>query len=427
LPRRFPLILVGLLTAAAFGPYVAGSVRTEQLAVYGAGAILLPFAFIHARPYFPVLLPWMLMILVALLGVIPPTAYDSIYAPANMFSSIDNLLLPVVVMLLTWTLVPVAMAGAALRVAAAVIAWGAALNAVLGIIGTRTDISQYLRFFWGGGEGETTADRAADLGRLSGIFNQPAEAGVVYGIAGLLAVWRFRHKPKTMLLLLTLICVGGMLCVSKVFIFGGVPLILIYLWKSRSGGGKLGVMFSAAIVAVGVAQSGLLQQWIGFNYLARWFVPVEDQGLIEFYSAGRWNSGAGMVDVFDSVMQTRALTGFGIQGLAVPYDSAWTEAAVLAGVLGLVLLGLVYLCLWRMAGRIAEAEARTLGLFVTVFLIGASLGIPSLTVNRASTIVWVVLGLLCLMAKQEAKPATTPYTFPNGENSRNRTPALGRN
>lgn len=400
-PKRFPLFIVGLLTLATFGPYVTGSIRTEQLAVYGVAApILLLTAFTLVRPHLPILLAWAALIMVALLGLIPPTAYSSNYLPANMFSSIDNLALPLFVMLLLWSVVPAAAAGPALRVAAAVTAWGAALNGALSIIGTRTDLSTYLRFFWGASGGETTAERAAQLGRLSGIFNQPAEAGVVYGLAGLLAVWRFKDKPKTLILLLSLICVGGMLCVSKVFILGGAPLILFYLWKSRSIGGKLGVMFCTAVVAVGVAQSGLFQEWSGFNYLARLFTPAQDQGLVEFYSAGRWNSDAGMVDVFDTVMRTRALTGFGIQGLSVPYDSAWTEAAVLAGVLGMVLLGLVYMGVWRVARRIPEAGVRTLGSFVAVFLAGASLGIPSLTANRAATLVWVVLALLCLAAKE---------------------------
>ncbi|MDT0193788.1 hypothetical protein Q9R30_00280 [Arthrobacter sp. AB6] len=401
-PKRFPLFLVGVLTAAAFGPYVTGNIRTEQLAVYGAAAVLLPFTVAFTRPYIPVILPWSGLILASVMGLIPPTAHSSNYPPANMLSSIDNLFLPLVVMLLVWSVVPVSMAARALHLAAAAVAVGAALNGVLGIIGTRMDLSGYLRIFWGGGggEGETTAERAAELGRLSGIFNQPAEAGVVYGMAGILAVWRFRRRPKMMVLILTLICIGGLLCVSKVFIFGGLPLILGYVWVSRTGARKLWALFSAAVAAAGVAQSGFLQQWTGFNYLARLFVPAENQGLVEFYSAGRWNAEAAMLDVFEAVFRTRALLGFGLGGLGVSYDSAWTEAVVLAGVAGLVLLAFVYLGLWWMARRIEDAGVRMLGIFITLFLAGASLGIPSLTVNRASTIVWVVLALLGLMAKQ---------------------------
>src|SRR5690242_13842992 len=38
-----------LVTVAAFGPYVASGVRTEQLVVYGIAALLLPFAAVQLR------------------------------------------------------------------------------------------------------------------------------------------------------------------------------------------------------------------------------------------------------------------------------------------------------------------------------------------------------------------------------------------
>lgn len=397
--RSFPIFMVGMITAAAFGPYLVGSIRTEQMVVYGAAVSLLPLTFNRIRPYFPVIIPWLGLVLVAAMGMVPPTAHGP-HNAGNPTSTIDNLALPIVVMLLIWATVPKPMAQRGLRTAATVITFGAALNGLLGIIGTRTDIGTWLRPFWSGGDGVTTAERAAELGRLSGIFNQPAEAGLVYGLAGLLAVWRFRDRPKTMLILLTLISMGGLLCVSKVFILGGIPLILIYLLVSKTGAGRLGLLFSLGLLAFGVAQSGIFQQWTGFNYLARLVAPKQNQGLIEFYSAGRWNEGAGMTGILDLVKQRRPLTGFGLKGLKVPYDSGWTEAAVVAGILGICILGIVFLALLMMTRKIEDPRLRTLARFIVAFLIGASLGLPALTANRAATMVWVVLGLFCLMAKQ---------------------------
>lgn len=410
---KFPLILVGVLTASAFGPYLVGNIRTEQLGIYGAAVTLLPFTFVRARPYLPVFLPWIAIIVVALLGLIPPTAHSSVYEPGNMLSSLDNLVLPIMILLLVWGIVPTDQVQQSLRIVASITVYAAAANGVLSIVGTSTDISTYLRPFWGAEGGQTTADRAAELGRLSGIFNQPAEAGVMYGIAGILAVWRYRHKPKTLLLLLALISVGGMLCVSKVFILGGIPLILAYLWMARAGLGRAGMLFGVALTALGIAQSGLLQQWTGYNYLARLFAPSQDQGLIEFYSAGRWNEDAGMISVFDAVIRSRPITGFGISGLQVPYDSAWTEAAVVAGFLGVFFLAAVYGSLLMMARRVEDGGLRLLATFIVLFLLGASLGIPALTANRASTVVWVVLGLLCLAGREaeKAKPANLPQPY----------------
>lgn len=404
--RRFPLFLVGALTLASFGPYLIGSIRTEQLAVYSSAAVLLPFMFVRMRPYVPLLATWALLLFVPLLGLIPPSAHTIVYGKGSLLSNIDNLALPVVIMCVLWAVVPPEIAKHTLRVAATIVAFGAAANGVLSIVGTTTDISPYLRAFWSGEAGQTTAERAAELGRLSGIFNQPAEAGVVYGLAGLLTVWRFQRTPKTMLFLLTLISIGGTLCVSKVFILGGIPFILVYLWLSRSGSGKLGILFSVVLLSFGVAQTGIFQQWTGFNYLARLFTPAQNQGVIEFYSAGRWNEGAHMSSVFETIMDTRPLTGFGISGLQVAYDSAWTEAMVLGGLTALVLMSAVFVSLLRMARRISDSGMKTLATFVVLFLIGASLGIPALTANRAATIVWVVLSILCLAAKDVHETAS---------------------
>lgn len=409
--RRFPLLMVGILAASAFGPYLMANIRTEQLAVYGAAALLVPLTFIRARPYLPLIVPWVGLILVSLLGLIPPAASTPSHKAGTLLAGVDNLALPLVIMMLVWSIVPASSAVRALSVVAAIIVWSAAANGLLSMVGTQVDLSAYLRPFWSGDVGETTAERAAQLGRLSGIFNQPAEAGVVYGVAGILAVWRYTHKPKTTLLLLALISIGGMLCVSKVFILGGIPLILIYLWKSRAGIGKVGLLFGAAVVAGGVAQSGFFQEWTGFNYLARLIAPDENQGLIEFYSAGRWNGDAGMMGVFDVVLESSPVFGFGLAGIQVPYDSAWTEVMVFAGVLGAFLLCVVYLVIFRMARRLAARDLNLMATFLALFLAGASLGIPSLTVNRASTIVWVVLALLCMMVvKPNPMAARDMYT-----------------
>lgn len=406
---RLPAIVVGVMAAAAFGPYtpfLVGGVRTEQFAVYALAFVLFPFLLFRAKPYLSVLLPWMLLIIVAVTAGIPPTAHGLVYASGSLVSSADNLVLPLAVMLLVWAVVPPAKAIKALVLFATITIWASVTNALISIVGTRMDLSPFLRVFWSGSDGETTAERAAQLGRFSGIFNQPAEAGVIYGLAGLLAIWRYRHKPRLMLAILGIISVGGLLSVSKIFIFGGLPLILLYLWLSRSGTGRIGLVFSTGLVVLGVAQSGLFQQWIGFNYLARLFAPVQNQSTIEFYSAGRWNEDAETLETFSAVLRTRPLTGFGISGLDVPYDSAWTEAIVLAGIFGLFLLGIVFVALFRMALRIGNADLRLLGLLTVAFLIGSSLGLPDLTANRVATVVWLLLGILCLVSKSATrKPA----------------------
>jgi hypothetical protein len=188
---RFPVVLIVVMTVAAFGPYLISGIRTEQAVVYGAIALLFPMVLMSTRPYFPIITLWLSIILILMLGLIPPTPYGAVYQPNGAASTLDNYGLPVIVMLLVWSAVREGQARLVLPVFAAVTVWLTALNGLISIIGTRVDLSEYLRRFWSEAGIGTTAENAAQLGRLSGIFNQPSEAGVMYGIAGLLAVWRY--------------------------------------------------------------------------------------------------------------------------------------------------------------------------------------------------------------------------------------------
>lgn len=89
---------------------------------------------------------------------------------------------------------------------------GMAIDGLLAIFGTQLDLTPLLRGFWSGGEVVTTAERANEMGRLSGVFNQTAEAGVAYGIAGLLAIYLHQTRPLRMVLFISLITAGGFYC-----------------------------------------------------------------------------------------------------------------------------------------------------------------------------------------------------------------------
>lgn len=403
--QKFVVVAVA---CAAFGPYVFGPLRTEQLAVYGLMAALLPFRLIHLRTAggLKLLIAWAAVILVALLEVVFPSDFHAMWDSGQVLAGLDNLVLPLAVMLLVWSTVSREHAPGLLRTVGRVVVWLAALNGLLAVLQTRTNLSPYLAMFWGSGEndGPSTSYNAATLGRFSGIFNHPAEAGVVYGLAGLLAIYLYKTQNRKLFLALTLIVVGGLISVSKVFILGGLPLIVIYLWRSRTVGGKAGFLVTSLLVAGGISQTGWFQSWSGFTYLTRLLVPAQDQGLVEFYTAGRWNEGSTLTSVIDEVMRVSPLWGVGAGGWKVPYDSGWTEVLVVAGIFGAVLHGIVFLGILAIGRGTLDPARRRLALFVAVFLIGADLGIASLTANRVATIVWLILALLVLAAKQAPEP-----------------------
>lgn len=409
----WPRLLVAVLCLAAFGPYLVGSIRAEQLAVYAMAPLVL-FAFMNLRSWtFGLLAAWSAIVFVSLLGVAFPYRGPSPWAGGPLVAGLDNLLLPLMVMLGIWSLVPPAAALPALRTAGRVVVWAAAVNAALAIVSAMwPPLLKSLRPFWSTEASvSTVSELAMQMGRYSGIFNQPAEAGLVYAVASVLAVWVFARRPVAMYLLLTLITVGGMFSVTKVYLLVGLPVTIVLLFLTRRAAGKVGLFIVVWLVAVLLGSASFFQQWSGLDMLTRLFEGPEGSSAVRFYTAGRWNEDSPMLAAVDFILQNSALTGVGTGGLLVAYDSQITETIIVSGVLGIAALVVVFVLLLRWFLRIKEPNLRPVAIAFWCVLVGAAAGLPALTANRAATVVWVVASLLVLVAvhqRSEAKVALAP-------------------
>ncbi|MDJ0324450.1 hypothetical protein QMG61_11835 [Cryobacterium sp. PH31-AA6] len=395
--------IVAIIALSTFGPYVAGSIRTEQIAVYGASLVILPFTIsaLRTRGGLRLLIPWVLYITIALLGVVFPSLIVARWEPGSVLAGVDNMLLPLMILMILWSVVPGTSASALLQIFARIIVVGMAVNGVLAMISTRVDLSGILRPFWGNAASvSTTAELAALLGRFGGIFNQPAEAGALYGIAGLLAVFTLADRPGRLVLVLIPIVIGGLISVSKIFILGGIPLILFYWLKSGRRRSPVVGLFSLAIVALGIVQSGLLDKWIGFSYLTRLVNPTEG-GLVSFYSSGRTGDGSSAALIAAETLRVSPLTGVGAGGWKVPYDSFFSESLAVGGILGFALQLCVFAGIFTLAYQTKDPSRRLFTYLFAIFVAGAALGFSPLTANRVSTVVWLILGLLVLLRTAE--------------------------
>lgn len=400
---RLGAFVVTALAIATFGPYVLGGLRTEQIVLYGLAVPLVIFLlpFISLRGGLRFLIPWSLYVIVALLGAIFPSRLIPPHLPGELFAGLDNILAPLALMLLIWVAVAISDAARLLLRVCKIVAVAMAANGVVSIIATRVDISPLMRPFWSTADGGTVAELAAQLGRYSGIFNQPAEAGALYGLAGIAAIYAWKQRPALLAVVLVLITVGGMISVSKVFVIGGLPFVLAYwVWTQRTR--VAAVVFAIGIAILGVMQSGLLDSWIGFNYLARLINPEGDGGFLAFYTAGRLAQGSTFTNLVDSALAYSPLTGVGAGGWAVPYDGAVAEALVVGGIIGLILYGTVIVAMFTLSGRGAPKETRLFAFFIAVVTAGACLGFSPLTANRVSTIVWLMIALLVLVRRAES-------------------------
>lgn len=411
---KLPAFVVTTLAIASFGPYVTGSIRTEQAALYGLTLALFPMVIARFRPVGGVrfLLPWLAYILVATLGVVARNGTPMPHDAGSLLGGYDNVLAPLAVMLLIWSVVPDWDADRLLIRFLKIVAVAMALNGVLAVLATTIDIATFMRPFWANEEIETTADLAAQMGRYSGIFNQPAEAGALYGIAGLGAIYAWKNRPVFVALLITLMTLGGLISVSKVFIFGGLPMVVLYWFWSQRGGRKIAAVFGIVLIALGVLQSGIFAQWTGANYLGRLFVTSGDQGFLELYSAGRFEEASSFSIVIEDVLAYSPLTGVGAAGWARPYDGAIAEFLVTGGVIGLILFGIVMVGLFTLPLKLA-GSARWFAFLFAIVTVGASFGFSPLTANRVSTVSWVIIALLVLVARGRStnndKAAPAPH------------------
>ncbi|GIH14814.1 hypothetical protein [Rugosimonospora africana] len=451
-PPRPRLACAALTVAAiaAFGPYTPlAGIRAEQVVVYGLCAVALAslrwcqFRFTRAAALVFGLLT--AETLVAVFGALVPVPELTGFGRASTLAGLDNLALPLAVLITLWTLLDMgADRKRLLAIVCRVVIWAMCLNAVLAYVSQAHDLTPMLSRFWDNTVVENTvtdtvAGRASQLGRYTGIFNQPAEAGEMYSIALLAAIYRYRSNLLRFAGASLLITVGGLLTVSKVFLLVGLPIAVWQVLRQSHGRGRRVVLLAAAVIAVaGLAQSGVGPQWIGGDFLAQLLRPGTNGDMLHLYTGGRLGDSSSLQTIVAAVLHDSPWFGFGAGGLAVPYDDAWVEALCVAGLCGAILYTMLLAVLalsWyrrrlppdpgqsRLAqsqltqSRVAQpqlAQSRLaqsrLGGGIVLLVIGASVGLPALTANRAATIAWLMIGLVLLAppGDTDANTGTAP-------------------
>lgn len=395
--------MVTVICVSAFGPYIAGSVRTEQAVAYLLALIAVPALWSLQRTMWTYLCPWILIVLFASVATLDTAPLPLSWQAGSLLAGLDNYLLPIAIMVVIGVFVRRERAAAALYIAARVIAWASAFNAVLALLQSQGQASNMLELFWtGDADSGSVARLAEEMGRYSGVFNQPAEAGLVYSLGIILAVWSLAEQRGRLFLCAGLILVGGILTVSKVFLFVGVPISIWIVVRHYRISDKLAIISALLGSASFAVLLGLSDYWLGYSYFTRLFeLPGTDA--LSFYTAGRWNEGSSLRNVLSTVLENSPTIGYGFAGLNVPYDSTWTEVLVISGVFGLLCTIAIFALFFHQALTTQQEQHRVLTLALATCVLGASFGITALTANRASTLVWLLISLLLLARADEVK------------------------
>jgi hypothetical protein len=414
-----------LVALSAFGPYIAGSARTEQVAVFGSAAVILVVGWptiVKARSHalLPALGLWLGICAVMAAASLSRPLDVAFYGAQPPSHALSFMALPAALMIVTWCWTLTARPGDLIRAVAPVIVAAMTVNtgiAVAQLAAGNVTVLGFLPRFWGAsGATVTVAALAGGNFRYTGIFDQPAEAGIAYGMALLCLVWLARRgvmrRGLPLALCAAVLVTGGVLTVSKVFLLGAIPLAVLTVL--RGPGRTRAAVWAAIATAAGwlLAGSGILPAWPAGAAFLRLAQP--SGSLASAYSAGRYGTGGSLGAVTADVLRSSPLDGFGAGALNVAYDSLWVEVLVVAGVFGVVLLALFLAALARrwmaLRGTLARPEWHLAG-GVLALAIGASAGLPSLTANRAATLLWLVLGVL-VTARAPRRPSDPVLSSP---------------
>ncbi len=401
-------------TAAVFGPYTPiEGVRTEQIAVYVTLLVLGALHLSRIRLERHALAGAGAMTIslgTAAIGGIWPPFNETGFVQQNAWAGVDNLALPLACLLLVQIWLILGRQHELLRCILVTTVVAMSANALVALLATAQDLRPILSAFWTAAPGVTVAENAASMGRITGILNQPAEAGLLYGLALIGAVYVLHDRPILLGLSASALCVGGLLCASKIFLLVAFPLAV---WAGMRTLMKRAARFAAVgflCVAGGfLGYRGLLSEWQGMAFVGRLLNPVGD--VISFYTAGRIGPDGTLNPVVDSVMQTSPWVGMGVSGLAVAYDNAWVEHFVMAGVIGVLaqtaILGTMVHAAWAI-NRLREPALSAFSRAVTVLAVVSSVGLPVFTANRSGTVLCLVMGVAVLARPHLPHPAEDP-------------------
>ena len=404
-----------LVSLSMFGPYLVGGLRSDQLVMYCI-AIMVVFqirTICVTSATAVVMALWGAIVGVSMIGVAFPIAKP--HLEGSVVAGLDNLLMPLAALSVgaAWSCRTPAARREILDALAEWFVYGLLANTVFAAVATVIDVSSIGQAFWESGAVENSvASRASLLGRFGGVFNQPAEAGLAYSVGLQLALWRWawrEQRHRTLGVVIAVLCLGGLLSVSKVFLFAGIPALVVQLWvRSPRRGERLGLMLTIALGILVALTTGAVE-WGGSERLLA-LVRLRSFSL-ERLTAGRLGAESSLGDLASRVLTESPWAGYGAQGLAIPYDSVAGEVLVTSGLLGVGLLSILVMFIvlrWIRSRSWLSLPERRLSLGMMIVIAGASFGLPVFTANRVAPVLWLSLGLalIHLSPTRVARPGT---------------------
>ena len=126
-----------------------------------------------------------------------------------------------------------------------------------------------------------------------------------------------------------------------------------------------------------------------------------DDASLAFYTGNRYGSRSSTEPLIDAILSNEPWFGLGLRGVATATDTAFVQALVLGGLVGVACIATLLAALvtgYRKQRHNLEPPERHLFAGVVTIAVLLSFATPLLTGNRVAVLLWVLLGLLLVRA-----------------------------
>ncbi len=391
-----------LLMAAAMMPYLPGGLRLEHLVVPSFAFLAFCTAFHPSkRQHAPTALGVLALAMGVAATLVGSLQSDQTGRDASPLAMSIRLWMPMLMLaLFPWLLRKVN--EPLLRSARAIVALGFVAG-LCSLASVFFEVSGLLAF-WVRLEDDAVWAQALAVGRFTGIFNQPLEAGVFFSVALFAVLYLFKVRPQARIFNavgLSVILLGGLLSLSKNFTILGLGLSFFLAVSIR-----LVTLGTALTLGVGALIAiVLLVLQLNAAYADSLIELFHDGGLLLALTAGRLGAADTEVTQLLSQLSDRGqwVLGFGL-GSQLPLDNGYLEFFYQGGIFSLSgYLVFIAALTWCALQRRSCIEGRLL-LVLAVFIVTASFGGPVITASRAS-VALMLLASACIVSMRWRQPS----------------------
>lgn len=409
--------LILLLIIAPFGPYLISGVRVEQAVVYSIGLVALVFGYSRI----PAILrkPLRVWILLAVVYLIATFVSGRDRSLERILASLDNHFIPLFCIVSTAALCNI-MPTRRIQTTDKLLIGLCALIASNGLLAIGQSfgyLDLLIEPFLPSNSPRGSVSARAELGgRYGGIFNQPTEAGFAYSLGIITISYLFVNRKIRLIPAVSLsiaVIFGGILSGSKGFFPLGAMVLVGYVGFDlvKRSGVLLGLIIAVLTLSVPLILATDLYK--PGSRLYQYINPDStNRSLFDLYSAGRFGEGEIKVELLDGIQETLAespIIGLGLGGRLTAIDIGLLEPLYQGGILGTILMFQFIMIMLLQGFRIKRDSLRYLYLAITLLAVLLFFGVPAFTLNRASSIYWIMIASIVSADEHDLRDQSSVY------------------